>query len=156
MQAWRVRVNPSVGYRGRRLPAEPEMKGEAMKIAKYRNSKWLRKDDVEAMPQEQRKTVVERIAEEEVGDDMKPVLYLKGIEKAWPLNMTALEALADITGSDDTDDFAGTPVEIYVDPDVRYAGKRIGGIKLRSTGTQQKTDADKEGPSSDFDDVIPF
>ena len=123
------------------------------KIGKYKNSKWLTKADVEAMSAESRRTVVERITEEEVGDDIKPVLYLKGIGKPWPINMTGLETLADITGSDDTDDFAGTAVEIYVDPDVRYAGKRIGGIKLRALDAKKET-AD-EGLSDDFDDAIP-
>lgn len=113
-----------------------------MKIAKYRNSKWLRKDDVEAMSEKERQTVVERIVEEEVGDDLKPVIYFKGIDKGWPLNMTALEQLAELTGSDDTDDFAGARVEIFVDPSVRYAGKRIGGIKLRAA-------------KEPFDDEIP-
>lgn len=115
-----------------------------MKISKYRNSTWLRKDDVEEMEPKQRVTIVERIAEETVGDDVKPVIYLKGIPKGWPANITALGSLAEMTGSQDTDDFTGTPIEIYVDPDVSYGGKRVGGIKLRPPS------------KSDFDDALNF
>lgn len=115
-----------------------------MKIGKYRNSKWLTKAAVEELAHEQRVTTVDRVVEEEVGDDVKPVLYLTGIDKPWPVNMTGLEALAEITGSDDTDAFPGTPVEIYVDPNVRYAGQKVGGIKLRTP------------PKPEFDDDIGF
>lgn len=117
-------------------------------IAKYRNSKWLKKEDVESMDRATRCTTVERITEEEVGEEAKPVIHLKGIAKAWPLNMTALEALSEMADSDDTDDFAGLDVEIYVDPDVRYAGKKVGGIKLRSPQKATTNDAP-------FDDDVP-
>jgi hypothetical protein len=125
-----------------------------MKISKYRNSKWLRKDDVEGMSVSQRTTTVASIAEEEVGDDTKPVLYLKGIEKGWPINITGLETLAELAESDDTDDFVGIAVEIFVDPNVRYAGKKIGGIKLRAAEpVKQEATADAGAP---FDDDIPW
>ena len=123
-----------------------------MKISKYRNSKWLKKEDVEALSPEQGRIVVESIEEEQVGDDLKPVVYFKGIEKGWPINMTGLEVLAELTGSQDTEDFVGANVELYVDPDVRYAGKRVGGIKLRPITA--KPIAKEDG--APFDDAIPF
>lgn len=115
-----------------------------MKIGKFKNSKWLTKAAVEDMTFDQRQTKVEKIVEEQVGDngDIKPVIYFEGIEKGWPANMTALESLSEITGSDDTDDFVDTAVEIFVDPSVRYAGKRVGGIKLRK--------------QEELNDAIPF
>ena len=51
--------------------------------------------------------------------------------------MTALETLEEITGSDDTDDYSNTGVEVYVDPNVKYQGKRCGGIKLRSSASEE-------------------
>ncbi len=123
-----------------------------MKISKYRSSKWLKKEDVEALSPEQRRTEVVSIEEEQVGDDLKPVVYFKGIEKGWPINMTGLEVLAELTGSQDTEDFDGTKVELFVDPDVRYAGKRVGGIKLRSIPSKSLVKDD----GAPFDDAIPF
>ena len=123
-----------------------------MLITKYRSSKWLKKEDVDALSAEHRLTVVEFIEEAEVGDDVKPVAHFKGIEKAWPINITGLEVLAELTGSQDTDDFVDAAVELYVDPDVRYAGKRVGGIKLRPVAV--KPIAKEDG--APFDDAIPF
>ena len=123
-----------------------------MDIGKYRNSRWLKKEDVDALGAETRRTVVESIKEELVGDDLKPVVYFKGIEKGWPINMTGLEVLAELTGSQDTEDFGGANVELYVDPEVRYAGKRVGGIKLRPAVTKPIVKED----GAPFDDAIPF
>ena len=123
-----------------------------MDIGKYRNSRWLKKEDVDAFSAETRRTVVESIKEELVGDDLKPVVYFKGIEKGWPINMTGLEVLADLTGSQDTEDFGGANVELYVDPEVRYAGKRVGGIKLRPIVPNLVVKED----SAHFDDATPF
>ena len=100
-------------------------------IYKYSKSQWLKKDDVMALSPVARRTRVERVTEEEVGEDMRYVAYFAGIEKGWPLNQTALFELEAITGSEDTDNFAGAAVEIYVDPSVTYQNKRVGGIKLR-------------------------
>jgi len=105
-----------------------------MNINRYRKSKWLKKEDVAALSPARRLTVVERFAEEPVGegDELKPVCYFQGIDKGWPINTTALEVLSEITGSDDTDDYVGAAVEIFVDPNVQYQGRRVGGIKLRA------------------------
>ena len=92
------------------------------------------------------------IEEDKVGDDLKPVVSFKGIEKPWPINMTGLEVLAELTGSQDTEDFDGTKVEVFVDPDVRYAGKRVGGIKLRPIPSKPPVKED----AAPFDDALPF
>lgn len=123
-----------------------------MHISKYRNSKWLKKEDVAQLDEEERIVTVEAIVEEQVGDDIKPVVYFKGIDKGWAINMTGLEALAEMAESQDTDDFIGLRVEIYVDPDVRYAGKRVGGIKIRVAPLRKPP----KGPGDDFDDPIPY
>ncbi len=101
-------------------------------ISTYKKSRWLKKEDVTALSAEQRRTAVDRIEEEKVGDDLKPVCYFRGIDKGWPINMTGLDTLAELSGSDQTDDFIGVAVELYVDPSVSYQGKRCGGIKLRA------------------------
>ncbi len=126
--------------------------GKDMLITKYRKSKWLKKEDVDALSDEQRRTMVESIEEDQVGDDVKPVVFFTGIAKGWPINMTGLEVLAELTGSQDTEDFVGANVELYVDPGVRYSGKRVGGIKLRPTAA--KPVAKEDG--TPFDDAIAF
>ena len=49
-------------------------------------------------------------------------------------------------------DFGGANVELYVDPEVRYAGKRVGGIKLRPTVPELVVKED----SAHFDDATHF
>ena len=123
-----------------------------MQISKYRKSKWLKKEDIAQLDEDQRRTTVEAIVEEQVGDGSKPVAYFKGIDKGWAINMTGLEALSEIAGSEDTEDFIGAYVELYVDPDVRYSGKRVGGIKLKPAPLNQAP----HGRDAEFDDAIPF
>lgn len=121
-----------------------------MLISRYKKSKWLKKDQVEAMPETQRRTVVENVEEDEVGDEVKLVAYFKGIEKGLVLNATNMDVLADAAGSQDSDDFAGLAVELTIDPNVRYQGKRVGGIVLKASA-RKTTTAD-----APFDDAIPF
>jgi hypothetical protein len=127
-------------------------KEDDMKISKYRKSKWLKKEDVAELDEGRGLTIVDKILEEQVGDEIKPVIYFKGIDKGWAANMTGLDALAEMSGSQDTEDFVGVRVEIYVDPDVRYAGKRVGGIKLRPAPLNKAP----QGRDAEFDDSIPY
>jgi len=127
-------------------------RGNDMHINKYRNSKWLTKDDVARLSDEERIVTVTSITEEQVGDDIKPVVSFKDLAKDWPSNITGLEAMAEMAASPDTEDFVDLVVEIYVDPDVRYAGKRVGGIKVRPAPLKKSL----KGPGDDFDDSVPF
>ena len=61
----------------------------------------------------------------------KLVLSFDGTHKGLVLNMTNGDALYDITGQDDPEEWIGTRVELFVDDTVAYAGKRIGGVRLR-------------------------
>lgn len=127
-------------------------KEDDMKISKYRKSKWLKKEDVAELDEGQRITTVEAILEEQVGDDIKPVIYLKGLEKGWPANITGLEALADMAESQDTEDFIGLCIEIFIDPDVKYGPTKVGGIKLRPAPLNKAP----QGRDAEFDDSIPY
>ena len=96
------------------------------------NAKYLKKADVPSPVN----TSILWIKEEEVtapgkGTEKRLVLYLDGIKKGLVLNMANAEALAEITGTDDYEKWTDTPVQLYVDPDVTYGGKKIGGIRIR-------------------------
>ena len=47
------------------------------------------------------------------------------------LNSTNAQLCSAILGSDDTDDWKGKRVVLYVDPTVMYAGQVVGGIRVR-------------------------
>jgi hypothetical protein len=96
------------------------------------NAKYLKKEDIPSPVN----TSILWIKEEEVttpgkGTETRLVLYFDGLKKGLVLNQANADALAEITGTDDTEEWADTPVQLWVDPDVTYGGKKIGGIRIR-------------------------
>jgi hypothetical protein len=96
------------------------------------NAKYLKKEDIPSPVN----TSILWIKEEEVttpgkGTERRLVLYFDRLKKGLVLNTANAEALLEITGTDDTEKWADTPVQLYVDPDVTYGGKKIGGIRIR-------------------------
>jgi hypothetical protein len=66
-------------------------------------------------------------------DDEKAVLYFTDSHmKSMILNKGNWAALECAYG-DESDNWRGKPVEVYVDPSVMYGGKRVGGLRLRVT-----------------------
>lgn len=64
-------------------------------------------------------------------DEEKPVLFFQEQNvRKMILNPTNWDNIADAYG-DDTDNWRGKPVECYIDPGVIFAGKRVGGIRVR-------------------------
>jgi len=52
-------------------------------------------------------------------------------EKGMVLNSTNIQALARACDSDDTDDWPGKEVVVYVDPTVGFGGKITGGLRIK-------------------------
>ena len=71
------------------------------------------------------------VAREDEPPEMKWLVFFTEFEKAMVLNTTNINALAKACGSDDTDDWAGKEVIVYVDPTVGYGGKTTGGLRIR-------------------------
>ncbi len=53
-------------------------------------------------------------------------------ERGIIINATNWDMLEEITGESDSDDWVGMEVEIWIDPDVRYGGKKTGGLRIRA------------------------
>jgi len=65
------------------------------------------------------------------GTEDKPVLIFADDQvKPMILNQTNWLILEDAYGLD-SDDWRGKPVEIFVDPGVMFAGRRVGGVRVR-------------------------
>ena len=54
-------------------------------------------------------------------------------------NTANAEALAEITGTDDYEKWSDIPIQLYVDPDVTFGKKRVGGIRIRKPGSVSDT-----------------
>lgn len=94
-------------------------------------TKYLSKDDIKSP------TIgaIERVVNETLGQgedqEIKPVMYFSsGIEKPMVINATNWINVEAAYG-DESDNWTGKPIEVWVDPSVSFGGKRIGGLRLR-------------------------
>lgn len=108
---------------------------------------------------------IDRVAVEDVGGDNgkeeKPVLYFRGHERGLVLNRTNADEITAIVGDPETDRWAGAKVVLYVDPNVKYAGKRVGGIRVMAmpNGSRPAPPPPPAEVVEDFkasDDDVPF
>ena len=103
--------------------------------------------------------VVEEIKGER-GMERKPVLYIMGpsydvdILRGIILNGTNWDALEEITGKDDSDEWKNAQIVVYVDPKVMFGSKRVGGIRIRAP--KSKVPVEPEPEPELADDEIPF
>jgi len=75
---------------------------------------------------------IKRITREEVGDDQtdKFALNFDGNYKPLLLNKTNIRVLVELYGSK-SGEWIGKPIHVYLDENVSYGGKRVGGLRLK-------------------------
>ena len=124
-----------------------------MKVSQMIDSKFLKKEDFS----DDEVCTIRGIRQENVGRDDAPemrwALYFSEHKKAMVLNVTSIRVLESAFG-DESDDWRGKKVTVYVDPNVSFQGRVVGGLRLRPI-------KDKAAPvpaqkSEEFDDKIPF
>lgn len=115
-------------------------------------SKFLRKEDFD----EDQVCTIKDCRLENVGkeDDQEQrwVLYFRERDKGMVLNVTTIRVLEQAYGGD-SDHWVGNKVMVYVDPNVSFGGKVVGGLRLR---TPKKQAAKAPPPPADFDDDVGF
>ena len=102
------------------------------------NAKYLKREDIPSPVN----TSILWVKEEEVtapgkGTETRLVLYFDGQKKGLVLNTENADALAEIAGTEDYEKWSDIPIQLYVDPDVKYGGKKIGGIRIRKLAPVQ-------------------
>lgn len=116
-------------------------------------SKFLRKEDFD----EDRVMTIKGVKLEDMpGDDgqQKWVLYFREEAKGMALNVTTIRVLEKAFG-DDSDMWIGKRVMVYVDPNVSFGGRVVGGLRLRPPKSQVAAKPAPE-PAGEFEDDIPF
>ena len=110
-----------------------------MKVSDLKQSNYLAQKD---FADGEMTLTIDRVHEEKVGQgenqEMKYVLYFRELEKGLVLNVTNGEAIADITGSDDSEDWIGRKVILYSEPNIQFAGRRVGGIRVRAQNQRDR------------------
>lgn len=95
-------------------------------------SQFLKKEDI---GDRRVRVTVDHIQMETIqnGDhkENKPVVYFRNTEKGMVLNKGNAEAIQEAAnGDDEMDNWGGTVVVLYVDRNVTFGGKRVGGIRI--------------------------
>ncbi len=127
-----------------------------MHISKMTESKYLKQDDVGDGKLVTVKGITRtNVAREDDEPEYKYTMAFLETDKPLVLNTTNIQLCARACGSEDTDDWIGKKIVLYTDPNVSYAGKLVGGIRIRAPKNvgQHKP---QPMPVEDDSDSIPF
>jgi len=106
-------------------------------INEFKQSKFLKKEDVGSGVQVTISGVSElNVAKEGAEPELKWCLTFHETEKPMVLNSTNAQIIAKSLGSEQTDDWHGKKIVLYNDPNVSFAGKVMGGIRVRAPQIQ--------------------
>jgi hypothetical protein len=103
----------------------------------YSDGQYLKKEDVNP-PQVWTITDVKEQTVTTPGKEPKDkvVLFFDGTKKRLIVNLSNGDALYTLTCAEDPQEWIGTRVELYVDEAVVYAGKKVGGVRLRKPANE--------------------
>ena len=95
---------------------------------------------------------MESVKNQDTGiEDPKPVLYVTNpsnptldTARGIILNAGNWDACEEITGQNDSDNWKGSEIVVYVDPNVTFGNRKVGGIRIR----QARREAVQMPPSS--------
>lgn len=123
-------------------------------INSMKASKFLKRDDVgRGMLATIRHVTQENIAKEGAPEELKWCAHFDESDKPLVLNWTNLQLIARIAKDENSDNWAGTQIVLFDDPNVSFGGKIVGGIRVR----EPKPGAAKPAPVTEpDDDEIPF
>jgi hypothetical protein len=118
-----------------------------MRISKAFPSDYLRAADLEGR---QVSVKMSRVEKREMGEEVKPVLYIEGKEKGLVLNKTNANTISAAYG-DETDQWEGEEIVLY-ETMVEFQGTRKPGIRCLVPPRKLQKPTDELG----HDDDIPF
>lgn len=124
-----------------------------MKAGKMIESKFLKKEDLNY--DTGNLVTVSKIDHQNVGlsdgeEDLKWCMHFREFPKPMVLNSTNIQLATKALGTDETDDWIGKKLVIYVDDNVSFGSKLVGGIRIRKMrgqavqAAQQKTNPEPD------------
>ena len=111
-----------------------------MKISEMIPGKYLKQNDFDEAGSI---VTISHITQENVAKDDEPqewkfvLFFAETPSKGMVLNPTNIKAVAKACGTEETDEWVGREVVVYVDPNVGFEGKTTGGLRIRSHQAQQ-------------------
>lgn len=119
-------------------------------------SKYLKQSDVDG---EMTVTIAKvgkvNLAKDGDAPEYKWAVRFQEFDKPMLLNATNIKRIVKAMGTNESDDWAGKKIVLYVDPDIEFAGNVVGGLRLRSAAQQKKRVSEFPPEAGDLSD-IPF
>lgn len=104
-----------------------------MHISQLRESKYLKKEDCgRGILLTIDRLEIANVAKAGDPEENKHILCFREDVNPMVLNSVNAQLIARITGSEETDDWTGHQIVAYSDPTIVFAGKVIGGIRVRA------------------------
>lgn len=138
-----------------------------MRIGQAFPSNYLKASDLE---EDGLVVTISGVKMEDIGDDNKPVAYFTGMDKGLVLNKTNAEAITQVVGTDETDDWTGRRIKLYPTT-TSFQGKPVECIRVHlrapqpvqqkqqgaaAGGTGQPQRRSVSPPSGEYDDQPPI
>lgn len=125
------------------------------KISEMLPSNYLKQSD---FPEDYIVTV-RKVERKNIAMDGKPAEYkwlafFDEFEKPMVLNTTNIQLLSKACDSDDTDDWIGKQVIVFVDENVSFGGELVGGLRIRKH--KQTTPVAPKRPAAAPDEDVPY
>lgn len=128
-----------------------------MKAGQMIESNYLKKEDI---GDECEVTIVGvkqgNVAREDQEPDMKWLIKFEEFQKPMVLNSTNIQLLVKATGTDETNEWKGRTIVLYVDDNVSFGGKLVGGIRVRVPRKAASPKIPSGGGFDDMADDVPF
>ncbi len=143
------------------LPNYEPDEDKHMKIGDMIESKYLKQSDVDGIVQVSIAALKKvNVARDDEDPEYRWTARFNEFSKPMVLNITNLKRLAKALG-DDTDDWLGHPVELYVDSEIEFGGNIVGGLRLRglpkkATRPASKYDERNPPPVDGDGNEVPF
>lgn len=118
-----------------------------MHINQLKESKFLKKEDCDPPILVTMKGLSEEnMAMEGQPPEMRWCLHFQENIKPMTLNSTNAQLIAQITKSEETDNWPGQKIVLYSDPSISFGGKLVGGIRVRAPRNQPPKPAPAPAP----------
>lgn len=121
---------PTVAERNKKEKGELSMKMSDIKQSKYLSKADL--GDAGKILVTIHSVTMANVAPKDQPAENKPIIkFVEGI-KPMVCNATNFGSIIDFSGHDDSDNWGGVKMVIYFDPNIFYAGKKTGGLRVRA------------------------
>ena len=120
-----------------------------MNINKAFPSEYLRASDLN----NQTPTVtIDRVEAKNIGQDLRLVVYFAKQKKGLVLNKTNANTIAELTGSEDTDNWGGHRIKL-ITARVEYQGKRVPAIRIDPPDSPGRASTRQPIPEPEPEDI---